>query len=99
MIIKKFDESSKYDDIEEIILDFKDDGFEVKTIYLKNLIVIKGHTFQKMNKLEFLQNIINTVKRIKSIGYVPIYDDLNVHTGFLDGKPICNFTLRFNDLE
>jgi hypothetical protein len=35
MKIKKFYESSQHEDIEEMLLDFKDDGFEVETEYIK----------------------------------------------------------------
>jgi hypothetical protein len=99
MRIKKFHESSKYVDIEDMLLDFKDNGFEIKTEYVKNLIIIKGKIFQNINRLEFLQDIVDIVKRIESIGYSPIYDELHVYTGVLDGKPICNFTLRFKDTD
>jgi hypothetical protein len=99
MKIKKFYESSQHEDIEEMLLDFKDDGFEVETEYVKNLIIVKGKTFQKINRLEFLQDIVDIVKRIESIGYSPIYDELHVYTGVLDGKPLCNFTLRFKDTD
>lgn len=99
MRIKKFHESSKYVDIEDMLLDFKDNGFEIKTEYVKNLIIIKGKIFQNINRLEFLQDIVDIVKRIESIGYSPIYDELHVYTGFLDGKPLCNFTLRFKDTD
>jgi hypothetical protein len=99
MRIKKFHESSKYVDIEDMLLDFKDNGFEIKTEYVKNLIIIKGKIFQNINRLEFLQDIVDIVKRIESIGYSPIYDELHVYTGVLDGKPLCNFTLRFKDTD
>jgi hypothetical protein len=104
MRIKKFHESSKHLDIEDMLLDFKDNGFEVKTNYFRgthlgNLIIIKGKISQKINRLEFLQDIVDIVKRIESIGYSPIYDELHVYAGFLDGNPLCSFTLRFKDTD
>lgn len=99
MRIKKFHESSQHEDIEDVLLDFKDGGFEVKTEYVKNLIIVKGKTIEKINRLEFLQDIVDIVKRIESIGYDPIYDELHVYTGVLDGKPLCSFTLRFKDTD
>ena len=101
MKIRKFFESNTIDDINDFLIDFKDEGFEVNSEYFLvngqgNVIVSAKYTGE-LNRVEFLENILNLISRIESIGYKSINDKLHVYTGDVDGKPRCSFKMRFEE--
>ena len=97
MRIKKFFESNTINDINDFLVDFKDEGFEVESEYFQGKVIISAKHTGELNRVEFLENILNLISRIESIGYKSINDKLNVYTGNVDGKPSCSFKLRFEE--
>lgn len=97
MKIRKFFESNTIDDINDFLIDFKDEGFEVDSEYFQGKVLISGKFTGELNRIEFLENILNLVSRIESEGYKSINDKLHIYTGDVDGKPRCSFKLRFEE--
>jgi hypothetical protein len=97
MKIRKFFESNTIDDINDFLIDFKDEGFEVNSEYFQGKVIVSAKYTGELNRVEFLENILNLISRIESIGYKSINDKLHVYTGDVDGKPRCSFKLRFEE--
>lgn len=97
MRIKKFYESNTIDEINDFLIDLKDDGFEIDSEYFQGKLIIGGKFTGELNRIEFLENILNLVSRIESEGFKSINEKLHVYTGDVDGKPRCSFKLRFEE--
>ena len=97
MKIRKFFESNTIDDINDFLIDFKDEGFEVKSEYFQGKVIVSAKYTGELNRVEFLENILNLISRIESIGYKSINDKLHIYTGDVDGKPRCSFKMRFEE--
>ena len=97
MKIRKFFESNTIDDINDFLVDFKDEGFEVKSEYFQGKVIVSAEYTGELNRVEFLENILNLISRIESIGYKSINDKLHVYTGDVDGKSRCSFKMRFEE--
>lgn len=97
MRIKKFYESNTIDEINDFLIDLKDDGFEIDSEYFQGKLIISGKFTGELNRIEFLENILNLVSRIESEGFKSINEKLHVYTGDVDGKPRCSFKLRFEE--
>jgi len=97
MRIRKFFESNTIDEVNDFLLDFKDEGFEVDSEYFQGKVIVSAKYTGELNRVEFLENILNLISRIESVGYKSINDKLHVYTGDVDGKPRCSFKLRFEE--
>ena len=99
MRIIKFNESVDKDEIDDILLDLKDDGYEIESDIFEGVINITGRINSDIDRIEFLKEVINLNSRIISIGYESINEKLNVYTGMVNGVSECSFKLRFKDIE
>ena len=59
MRIKKFYESNTIDEINDFLIDLKDDGFEIDSEYFQGKLIISGKFTGELNRIEFLENILN----------------------------------------
>ena len=99
MKIRKFFESNTVEDVNDFLLDFKDDGFEVETDYFQGKLTVSGKFTGELNRINFLKNVIDLNSRIVSLGLKSINEKLHIYTGDVDGKPRCSFKLRFEESE
>ena len=99
MRIIKFNESVDKEEIDDILLDLKDDGYEIESDIFEGVINITGKINSDIDRIEFLKEVINLNSRIISIGYESINEKLNVYTGMVNGVSECSFKLRFKDTE
>jgi len=98
MRIIKFNESLSKQEIDDLLLDLKDAGYEMESDVFQGFIRIKGKIFET-DRIQFMKDIIELNNRMVSIGYEYINDNLNVYMGKVDGKNYCEFTLKFRDNE
>jgi hypothetical protein len=100
MRIIKFNESLSKEEIDDILLDLKDDGYEIESTIFGGFVNITGKIPSvEIDRIKFLKDIIDLNTRISSIGYEPINDILHVYMGRLNGQPYCQFMLKFKDNE
>jgi len=99
MRIIKFNESVSKEEIDDILLDFKDNGYEIESDIFEGVINITGKTNDNIDRIEFLKDVINLNSRIISLGYESINEKLHVYTGYINQNPECRFMLRFKDVE
>lgn len=98
MRIIKFNESLSKQEIDDLLLDLKDAGYEIDSDVFQGFIRIKGKIFET-DRIQFMKDIIELNNRMVSIGYEYLNDNLNVYMGKIDGKHYCEFTLKFRDNE
>ena len=98
MRIIKFNESLSKQEIDDLLLDLKDVGYEIDSDVFQGFIRIKGKIFET-DRIQFMKDIIELNNRMVSIGYEYLNDNLNVYMGKIDGKHYCEFTLKFRDNE
>ena len=98
MRIIKFNESLSKQEIDDLLLDLKDSGYEMESDIFQGFITITGKIFET-DRIQFMKDIIELNNRISSIGYESINDSLHVYMGKVDGKHYCQFTLKFRDNE
>lgn len=99
MRIVKFNESVNKQEIDELLLDFKDAGYEIESDIFEGVINIKGSTNDNIDRIEFLQEVINLNSRVVSLGYESVNEKLHVYTGYVNEKPECRFLLKFKDKD
>jgi hypothetical protein len=99
MRIIKFNESVDKEEIDDILLDLKDDGYEIESDIFEGVINITGKINSDIDRIEFLKEVINLNSRIISLGYESINEKLHVYTGMVNGVSECSFKLRFKDTE
>ena len=100
MRIIKFNESLSQEEINDLLLDLKDDGYEVESTIFGGFVTITGKIPSvEIDRIKFLKDIIDLNTRISSIGYEPINDILHVYMGRLNGQHYCKFMLKFKDNE
>ena len=100
MRIIKFNESLSQEEINDLLLDLKDDGYEIESTIFGGFVNITGKIPSvEIDRIKFLKDIIDLNTRISSIGYEPINDILHVYMGRLNGQHYCQFMLKFKDNE
>ena len=99
MRIIKFNESVSKEEIDDLLLDFKDNGYEIESDIFEGVINITGKTNDNIDRIEFLKEVINLNSRVISLGYESVNEKLHVYTGYVNDKPECRFILRFKDRE
>ena len=99
MRIIKFNESVSKEEIDDILLDFKDNGYEIESDIFEGVINITGKTNDNIDRIEFLKEVINLNSRIVSLGYESVNEKLHVYTGYVNNESQCGFKLRFKDVE
>jgi len=99
MRIIKFNESVDKEEIDDILYDFKDAGYEIESDIFEGVINITGKINSDIDRIEFLKEVINLNSRIISLGYESINEKLHVYTGMVNGLSECSFKLRFKDTE
>jgi hypothetical protein len=100
MRIIKFNESLSQEEINDLLLDLKDDGYEVESTIFGSSVSITGKILSvEIDRIKFLKDIIDLNTRMVSIGYEPINDILHVYMGRLNGEHHCQFMLKFKDNE
>jgi hypothetical protein len=100
MRIIKFNESVDKEEIDDILLDLKDDGYEIESTIFGRSVNITGKILSvEIDRIKFLKDIIDLNTRMVSIGYEPINDILHVYMGRLNGEHHCQFMLKFKDNE
>ena len=100
MRIIKFNESLSQEEINDLLLDLKDDGYEIESTIFGGFVTITGKIPSvEIDRIKFLKDIIDLNTRISSIGYEPINDILHVYMGRLNGQHYCQFMLKFKDNE
>lgn len=97
MRIIKFNESVNQSEIEDLLYDFKDEGFEVECDIFEGQIFVTGHIDNNIDRFKFVQDVLDLNSRITSLGYDPINDKFHIYTGYLDGKSMCRFSLKYKD--
>jgi hypothetical protein len=97
MRIIKFNESVSKEEIDDILLDFKDNGYEIESDIFEGVINITGKTNDNIDRIEFLKEVINLNSRIVSLGYESVNEKLHVYTGYVNNESQCGFKLRFKD--
>jgi hypothetical protein len=98
MRIIKFNESLSKQEIDDLLLDLKDSGYEMDSDVFQGFITITGRIFET-DRIQFMKDVIELNNRMTSIGYESINDKLHVYMGILDGKHYCQFMLKFRDNE
>jgi hypothetical protein len=99
MRIIKFNESVDKEEIDELLYDFKDAGYEIESDIFEGVINITGKINSDIDRIEFLKEVINLNSRIISLGYESINEKLHVYTGMVNNISECKFMLRFKDTE
>lgn len=99
MRIIKFNESVSKEEIDDLLLDFKDNGYEIESDIFEGVINITGKTNDNIDRIEFLKEVINLNSRVISLGYESVNEKLHVYIGYVNDKPECRFILRFKDRE
>jgi len=100
MRIIKFNESLSQEEINDLLLDLKDNGYEIESTIFGGFVNITGKIPSvEIDRIKFLKDIIDLNTRISSIGYEPINDILHVYMGRLNGQHYCQFMLKFKDNE
>jgi hypothetical protein len=99
MKIIKFNESVDKEEIDDILYDFKDSGYEIESDIFEGVINITGKINSDIDRIEFLKEVINLNSRIISLGYESINEKLHVYTGTVNNISECKFMLRFKDTE
>jgi hypothetical protein len=98
MKVLKFNESLSKQEIDDILLEFKDSGYEIESEIYQGFLRIKGKIFET-DRIQFMKDVIELNNRIVSVGYESINDDLHVYMGKLTGQHYCQFKLTFKDNE
>jgi hypothetical protein len=99
MRIIKFNESVSKQEVDDLLYDLKDDGYEVESDLFQGFLTITGKIFQIKDRIKFLQDVIDLNLRVTSLGYESINDSLHVYMGKLNGNHYCQFLLKFKDNE
>jgi hypothetical protein len=98
MRIIKFNESLSKREIDDLLLDLKDSGYEIESDIFGGFVTITGKIFET-DRIQFMKDIIELNNRMISIGYEYLNDKLHVYMGKLDGNHYCQFMLKFKDQE
>lgn len=96
MRIIKFNESLSKREIDDLLLDLKDSGYEIESDIFGGFVTITGKIFET-DRIQFMKDIIELNNRMISIGYEYLNDKLHVYMGKLDGNHYCQFMLKFKD--
>jgi len=99
MRIIKFNESLSKQEIDDLLLDLKDSGYEVDSDIFQGFITITGKIFEPYDRIQFMKDIIELNNRMVSIGYEYLNDKLDIHMGKINAKHYCQFMLKFRDNE
>jgi hypothetical protein len=98
MKVLKFNESLSKQEIDDILLEFKDSGYEIESDIYQGFVRITGKIFET-DRIQFMKDVIELNNRIVSVGYESINDSLHVNMGKLSGQHFCQFVLKFRDTE
>ena len=98
MRIIKFNESLSQEEINDLLLDLKDDGYEIESTIFGGFVNITGKIFET-DRIQFMKDVIELNTRMISIGYESINDKLHVSMSKQDGNHYCHFQLKFKDNE
>lgn len=98
MRIIKFNESLSQEEINDLLLDLKDDGYEIESTIFGGFVTITGKIFET-DRIQFMKDVIELNTRMISIGYEPINDNLHINMSKTDGRHYCQFMLKFKDNE
>ena len=98
MRIIKFNESLSKEEIDDLLLDLKDSGYEVESDIYGGFVTITGKIFET-DRIQFMKDVIELNSRMVSIGYEYLNDKLHVYMGKLNGDHYCQFMLKFKDIE
>lgn len=98
MRIIKFNESLSKREIDDLLLDLKDSGYEIESDIFGGFVTITGKIFET-DRIQFMKDVIELNSRMVSIGYEYLNDKLHVYMGKLNGDHYCQFMLKFKDLE
>lgn len=98
MRIIKFNESLSQLEINDLLFDLKDNGYEIKSTIFNEFVNITGKIFET-DRIQFLKDVIELNTRMISIGYESINDKLHVYMGKLNSQHYCQFQLKFKDKE
>jgi hypothetical protein len=98
MRIIKFNESLSKLEIDDILVDLKDDGYEVESDVFGGFINITGR-ISEVDRIKFMKDVIDLNARMVAIGYESINDKIGLYMGKLNDQHYCKFTLKFKDNE
>ena len=98
MRIIKFNESLSQEEINDLLLDLKDDGYEIESTIFGGFVNITGKIFET-DRIQFMKDVIDLNTRMISLGYESINDKLHVSMSKQDGNHYCHFQLKFKDNE
>jgi len=98
MRIIKFNESVSKQEIDDLLYDLKDDGYEITSDIFQGFVTITGK-ISNTDRIKFLQDVIDLNTRIVSLGYEYLNDKLLVSMRKQDGNHYCDFVLKFKDNE
>lgn len=100
MKLLKFYESVNKEEIEDLLLDFKDQGYEkIECDIYEGIVTISGLIRENVNKVDFLKDVIELNNRVISLGYTSLNDHFHVYTGTENRGPRCSFMLKFKDQD
>lgn len=100
MRLLKFYESVNKEEIEDLLLDFKDQGYEkIDCDIYEGIVTISGVIRGDINRVDFLKDVIELNSRVISLGYIPMNDQFHVYTGTESRRSRCSFMLKFKDAE
>lgn len=98
MRIIKFNESLSKEEIDDLLLDLKDSGYEVESNIYGGFINITGKILEP-DRIQFMKDVIELNNRMISIGYEYLNDNFWIFMTKENGNLYCKFTLKFKDKE
>lgn len=98
MRIIKFNESLSKEEIDDLLLDLKDSGYEVESNIYGGFVNITGKIIEP-DRIQFMKDIIELNNRMISIGYEYLNDNFWIFMTKENGNLYCKFTLKFKDKE
>ena len=98
MRIIKFNESLSKEEIDDLLLDLKDSGYEVESDIYGGFVNITGKIIEP-DRIQFMKDIIELNNRMISIGYEYLNDNFWIFMTKENGNLYCKFTLKFKDKE
>jgi hypothetical protein len=100
MKLLKFYESVNKEEIEDLLLDFKDQGYEkIECDIYEGVVTISGLIRENVNKVDFLKDVIELNNRVILLGYTSLNEHFHVYTGTENRGPRCSFMLKFKDQD
>jgi hypothetical protein len=98
MKIIKFNESLSKEEIDDLLLDLRDSGYEVESDIYGGFVNITGKIIEP-DRIQFMRDIIELNNRMISIGYEYLNDNFFIFMTKENGNLYCKFRLKFKDKE